>query len=94
MCPENFQDNILVYIDMFNILGVSFGVTKNYLGFKKIRQKFITYSMNLHIPFLIDGVVVSRDYFPKQGPINIQDCCPQQGRQTQQSTGVTLFVIE
>ena len=35
-----------------------------------------------------------RDYCPKQGPIDIQDCRSQQGQQTQQSTGVTLVVTE
>ena len=37
---------------------------------------------------------LSRDYCPKQGPIDIQDCHSQQVRQMQQSTGVTLFVTE
>ena len=36
----------------------------------------------------------TRDYCPTQGPIDVQDCRSQQGRQMQQSTGVTLFVTE
>ena len=35
-----------------------------------------------------------RDYCPKQGPIDIQDCRPQQGLYTKQSAGVNLFVTE
>ena len=39
-------------------------------------------------------ILTCRDYCPKQGPIDIQYYCSQQGRHTQQSTGVTLFVTE
>ena len=35
-----------------------------------------------------------KDYSPKQGPIDIQECRSQQGGHTQKSTGVTLVVTE
>ena len=36
----------------------------------------------------------TRDYWKKQGPIDIQNYRSQQGRQTQQSTGVNLVLTE
>ena len=77
--------NTLYTSNIFISLRISFHIY--YLALLK------TSKIIMHWSFLyIKGI--PRDYCPKQGPIDIQDCRPQQGRQTQQSTGVTLFVTE
>ena len=79
------------YIDMSQLLNQSAvslvnTVRKNYECFTRREvEKAILYCK-------AHERVGNRDYCPKQGPIDIQDCRSQQVQQTRQSTGVTLVV--
>ena len=73
-------------------LHVKMKLPKHVLVRKRERNNELEFLQSM--PYSLFRVWGHRDYFPKQGPIDIQDCRSQQGQQTQQSFGVTLVVTE